>query len=452
MSRRVRLVKVLRSRRVAIWLLVGLTAYAGLLITLPGQGRGAEAPLFLSFSSPIFLVALVYLGISTAICAWERSRVALEQMRHRSGLDEPLRRRIAARSPVCLYPGPLDDARPLVAAALAGQGLVTQSTRSAVQGRSGRLGPLGSPLFHWALAALFALVLLGQVSRSEGKIGVGLDSRKPLSSDNFDSIIQGAAYSDRFADAELRVIAWKPEYVIGGIDRGPVPVVALTRNGRVLASSPVYPNHPLRYRSLLVHYEDFDYYADLTLLGSDLKPLSGAQVVFDVVGPRRSVLSTEVITLTGARGRRVPVTVSPLVSIADGASARRRQLRLTWADESGAASSTVLAEGATAVIAGAPLRFDTAGEYVRLSVADDWSVYPIYLVFFLMIVGNAISALWPRRVAWVLLTSVAEGTELRLLATDQRREVVFELRLAEALREMCGTSESPAPVSGEAST
>lgn len=425
--------KALRSRRLAVGLLLATAVYGAVATSIPGLGEKG-------FSSPIFLVIAGLLGLSTAACAWERTALALRRLNEPEGVDARTRERLERREPIAIVADEPQSVMLQVRAVLASMRLRTRATATVVRGRSSRLGLLGSPLFHWSLAALFIVVALGRLGRSEGLIGVPVGAQGvSAAASSFRVLERGPLYREGRID-RIVVSAMRDYTLPGGIKVVAVPTVSLVSGDRVLAKSRVYPNHPLRYGSVLVHDSAWGYFGRFELAGEGLgKPIETV-LLFDLGGPS-GILPADAV-LTNAAGEQVTVRVTPVRSnSATTSPVRKRSVSLAWRLPSGEDTKTVLSVGGVVPIGAERLRFVEAGRYARLSVVDDWSVYPIYALLTLATLGLAVAILAPRKTAWVLVTPEGDGTAVRLLAAHDRRDSAFEILLTDALREL-GTEET----------
>lgn len=426
-----RLLRALRSRRLAIWLLLGCAGYGAVVTSIPALGAKG-------FSAPVFLVACAWLGVSTAACAWERSRHALRQLREPEGVPEAVFVRLRRSPSVASVAGEAGAAREAVKSVLEREGLRVRATPTVVRGRAGRLGPLGSPVFHWALALLFLVIGLGRLSRSEGLIGVPVGGSLPNEASAYGKLDRGALYPNLFSDMTISVTSLSKAKRSDGMALGLVPVVRLVRGEKVLAQGRVYPNNPLRYGPLLVHNSAWGYYGRFSLVKADGSAVKGPLNYFDLNAKAPSGIAPAQLELTSDSGGRMPVVVQPIA--AQGATAGGRTALLTWKNASGREESATIAVGESVAIVGAKLRFDEAGRYARLSVVDDWSVYVMYALLGIAIAGLGVAILVPRRTAWVLLEQAGDRVDLRLLAVHERRDPNFEVMMEDALLEIPGAS------------
>lgn len=428
-----RLWRTLRSRKLAIWLLVASAAYQSIAISVPALGRE-------SFSSPGFLAVAVLLGLSTAACAWERSAHALRLLREPAGVPATVIDRLRRQPVVASVNGDVEGVRPGVKEALRGIGLRVQGAPTVLRGRANRVGPIGSPLFHWALALLFLVVPLGRLSRSEGLIGVPQGAEGVFNeAAEYGRLSRGPLYLDRYNGVRLHVPELREFTRPDGLEVGLVPRVRVLDGAGVLADGDVYANHPLRFGTVLVHFDDWGFFGRFEILDAEDLPIADTTAFFDIAADGK--IQPAVVTLTSGGGVKNDVTIVPKARSEGASSTAKRQVSISWRSPSGDQTSTVLPVGETTQVADASVRFVEAGRYARLSFVDDWSVYPIYLLLTIAIVGLSIAILAPRRTAWVLLEQREDGVALRVLAAHDRSDpgfgdiVAARLRALEAPRE-----------------
>lgn len=463
-----RVVRFLRSRRLAIWLLLACTGWAVLGTLVPQSSRqsaqvavwiaknpGLEAvvgPLGLhdAYANPVFLLLLTVLAASTIVCSIERTRWALRASRP----NEPgpgLRRKLDTSPDLDIaVVRRSEDLGAAVGSALRATGLRVAVRDGIGVAEAGRAGVFGSPLFHWSLALLFVVVGLGQMTRGEAQIGVSVGDRLALAAENYGRLDRGPWYAPRYAGLEIAVPEFKRAYDDNGYDRGPSPRVQLFDAGRLVADQWVYPNNPLRYGSLLIH--QLEYGASPIITVADPK---GAVVGFlrDLedfsdesstgMHPVRSW------TIGSSSGPPLELSVS-LLAAREGTQVIRaipptKKVRLTWS--SGAeSSSTVLVPGEGIQVPGGRLALQDVVYYARISVADDWSIYPIYALFGLATLGLTIAIFAPRRAVWYVVDAGDGGmSRVRAVIRHWRGDPVFRLRVEDAVRAAAGVERQGEP-------
>lgn len=412
-----RVYRFLRNPRPAILLL----AFVGAWMVLGTLGY-AEA-----YSHPIFLASLAWLGASTAVCAWERTGRMLRVWRLRGTLTPSQLDRLRASEPIALSSQEIsaEPALESAAATLRRRGLSVRKGPRLIEASSGVWALAGSPLFHWSLVILIVLIPVGRLSRSEGMIGVVESSARLDEAASYGTLEQGPL-NPGFSGLEIGV---EPDMLLAleedGIGRGAAPTVTVAANGVELVRQRVYPNHPLRYGSLMIHMDDFG----LGVLYS-LEDASGAslpgQAILDFADEDRSMVVPSVSAYEDDAGATVATFT---ISAADtGGASDPEDRRVTIAVERPGASdlTTVAAAGDLLDLGdGWLLRVEHLGYYARLSVVDDWSVYWMYFFFVLAMVSVSVSVLVPHRTVHVLYDDSGQTPVLRVSARHGRGSPEF---------------------------
>ncbi len=361
-----RLLALLRSRRLAATLILAFGAWAALGTIVPQATRdpaasahwiaragavGAVAAalgLDHAFSSPILLGIALALFASTSACAFERTR-------------------------------------PLVRAVRVGVGL-----------GPAHVALIGSAVFHWSLALLFVIVGLGQLTRSEGLMGVVVGSSRLDTRESYGLVSEGPWHSATFTGLTIAVTDIELDHMRGGVNVGAAPLVEVYDGPELIERQLVYPNHPLRYRSLMIHSNAYGLAAVLVTPDG-----SRTELLFDYSdddGLARALGSLEI------EGEAGPISVDMVIPLDPAEGGYRRALpaepRIEYSitRPDGSTSSGVAREGEYLAEAGdAPVRVERITYYARLSVVDDWSVTPMYVLFASATLGCTVALLVPRR-------------------------------------------------------
>lgn len=374
-----------------------------------------------AFSTPWFGAVAALLTLSVTACAWERTGAAWRDVRRVRSRDEKRLERLRKEPHIVLAaPGlTAEEAMEAAVAALKGSGLRTTCGPSGIAcARANRLGLLGSPLMHWSLAALLAVAAAGQLTRSEGLVDLLPGETKADVASSYSSVSHGPGFRGH-SGLRLSCLSITPDLVVEGVRRGGTPIVRLSAGSRVLREHHVYPNKPLRWGRLMVHREEI-----APVLRLAIESDAGSQVVemrfprgpddkpapcrLDLKSPQRSLA----LVLVPLPGRRVEVTVDP-----DGERARRM----------------LSGSRPLEVASGLTLRALKFGSFARLRVVDDWSIAYIYMLFVLVTVGGCLAMFLPPREVFILTSTDAEETSLRVLVRATRIDVSFRGRLERAL-------------------
>lgn len=464
MSPLTRLAARLRSRRLAVWLIIFVIAYAFVGTVIPqvtlaggksvGEWQMAHPylayvtralGLHVAYSSPLFLAVLGLLAVSTALCAWERTKVSWRRIRNAGRVDPAALQSLRVRPSISI-PAPgvsADEALRSAAEALSGLRLRTRRGPRLLEASSGRLGLLGSPLFHWLLAALFLVIALGRLSRAEGSIGLPVGSPRTDATESYQTVHSGPLYAGH-SGLTLLATDVRPFRDAEGVDRGVSPLIELRRGDTLIARHRVYPNNPLRYGSLLVHSSGYGLAAVIsveTSAGSEM--LSSQQLVdfddktgsgttdsrFDLTADGNSPLATVRLTVPLDREGGVPQHILP----------KDARVSLRVQPVGRPAVTAVLRPGGTFAL-GPSYRIRLKGlvYYARVSVADDWSVYPLYLLFLLAGASVSVAVVVPYRRVIVLAVEVDSNLALHASARHSRGDPLFAERVEAALRQAAG--------------
>lgn len=425
MTRVRRVLRALRSRKLAVFLIV-LTGAASAIGTAPSL-RGW-------YGHPAFVGLLGVLTASTAACAWERSVQAVRLARDPGVVTESLAVSLRDRPHWAVDESPLDVDG--VARALQSAGLRVRRGPSLVAGWSGRLGLVGSPLFHWSLVALFLVIMLGQATRASGLMGVPVGGSVREVAESYGSLQTGPLFPGH-TGLTLSVEQWDAEYVVDGVDRGPVPTVSISDGRDVVARQRVYANRPLRVGSLLVHMNDWGLAAQLSVSTTATDDPQTLPVLVDFVEGDRTRTAVSSVEYTDSSGGMWPlgVRLEPGRGVAGSPTV---DAVITMSASGGDSAEDVprrVVPGDTIELPdGAVLTYEGAVPYARLSLVRDWSVWPIYGLLVTATIGLALSLLVPYRAAWVLVRGADDQNRLHVVTRHIRRDPLFAEQVAEVLQ------------------
>lgn len=425
----------LRSRKVAVWTIVAFSVYAAVATTL------SDGDWSVPYGNPFFIAISALLAASTAACAWERTRAALRALKHpatpSAAVIEQLRTRPRFTVPVA--PGP--DALDRIETTLRSLHLRVTRAGDVIEARGGTLGPLGSSIFHWALALLFVVIVLGQLTRAEGLMGVVAGYSKADVPESYGTLEAGPL-TGALTGRTIAVPRIEDGFTANGVEQGITPYVEIrSAAGDVLAAGHAYANHPIRYRSMLVHNNDngLAVVTTVSTQGQDLQQ----EVLLDYSADRLGV-DPSGFEVTGPAGESLAVILFDVPeggeSTLEAPAVRVRAGGAGWSPESPAEAEAVLRVGESTVLpGGVTLTIDGLTKYARLSVVDDWSVYCIYALFVIGMAGLSFALFAPYRV--VRATIVAEGGSRHLAVTARhgRGDPHFPGRVEAVLREALDT-------------
>lgn len=399
-----------------------------------------------AFSSPLFIAIAAVLGLSTALCAWRRTKVAL----HRSGT---LRRSSLADDAsiqhehdfaISLPPGVGgDDALSTAAYELKALGVKTKRRSGVLEAVSGRWTAWGSPIFHWALLGLLVVLLVGNSLRAEGLMGVAVGQIKSDTPQSYGIFHAGLLRSWVRVHRFIRVDQFEIDYRTGGVDRGPTPTVSLLDgNGKLIKQQRVYPNHTLKSGSLTIYPSAYGLAATISQVNASGQTVgTGTQLVdfsTDASGGTVPVGGIAVLNSSGAMAYRATVTV-PLDQ-GDGGTFDQvpanpsATIVVTDSDGKVVARDTIAQGKQLAVPGDMHLLLNGVTYYARLQVVDDWTVPLLYAGLLVALVGLAIATLARQQIVLVTIETGSEGSALLVRcqlwrnATTSRSEIESELR------------------------
>lgn len=452
----------LRSPRLAI-VLIGLFVVLMVVATLVPQGPSsapevkafvaahpqlavltAALGLHRAYTHPAFLLLLALLSVSTALCAWERTKWAYSWARRVRSTSE--RAADSARAKGTLLPLPEGTSRGVALdvaeealAALAPFPRVRRSDDSVTRAW-GVWGVFGSPLFHWALVAIVLVVLLGRAYRSEGLVGFPVGEPVADVEASYGTHTTGPLYRGHTGLTFL-VTSIDFDNVVDGIDRKETPHLVLMDGERVLREQDVYANRPLRYGALLVHADDIG-----MVVGARLFDTTGA-----TVGSSRGFIDFDAAMPDGTEPKELTVDdPAGVVRVRLWVRAQRdgqdvvkvippaRAVLVSYrpAGDDSWTDPVAVPVGGELSVPGTDktLKIDTLDYYARMRVADDWSVTPMYALFGIAVLGIGIAVLVsPRRV--VVVWDRSSTPSLRVVARDRRGDPEFEERVVARLSE-----------------
>lgn len=425
----------LGSAKLAAWLL-GFVGVWSMVATFVAQGDVSDPavatwvsanPLFepivqplglhQAFTAPLFIVCAVVLGVSTALCAWRRTKVAVRKARTLRAASEPggsLLGRHDFELTCGAGIGP-DEILPAASDTLRRLGVKTRLRDGRLIAVSSPWSVWGSPVFHWALVALIAVFLVSALQRSEGIMGVAVGETKVDAPASYGVLQVGPLHSWGAQPRSIRVDAFEPDYSTGGVERGPTPTVSvLDSSGRVLKTQRVYPNMPLEIGSLTIHPSEYGLAVTLAALtAADVETSRFVALVDFAPSAPDGTAPVRPFQISDSTGtsRLTGVVTVPLDRV-DGGFAlpqeRKAHVVLSSPDGSPAIDSSVSQGDIVTLPWGDRLKVASVGYYVRLSVVDDWSIPALYAALALAFIGLTATLVSRQQ---IVVVSVAEGPD-----------------------------------------
>lgn len=401
-----------------------------------------------AFSAPLFAAFAIAIAISTALCAWQRTRVAA----HRSGsLRDAATSDAAAlieKHDVEIACGSDTDEHEVlttVERVLRDIGVKAGRRDGVVMSVSPSWSTWGSPVFHWALFAVMAAVLVGILTRSSGLMGLAVGEAKMDVPESYGTVTGGPLHDWRGVRRIIRVEDLDVDYATGGVRRGPTPTVSvLDEAGEVIRSQRVYPNNTLGLGSLTVYPSTYGIATIISMtdangvdLGSSARLADFSEETTEGTAPA-SYLG--VPDATGKETLKVLIAV-PLDRTTTGFSHRvperpAARVRVTTMDD-GVVLDGILRPGETmALPTGQTLKVADIVYYARLQLVDDPSIPLLYAGLAVATVGLGIAAFAKQQIVLATVLARPEGPVLALRlrlwrnASSSHNEIVGQLTRA----------------------
>ena len=466
-TRAKRAASVLASPRLAVTLLVVLGAISFLATLVPQADKPAQVALwaakhplaesvvrFTGFhnahSSLLFVACVLLLGVSTGVCAWRRTRASLSRAAAAEKLGDEEARSLTT-TPTFTTAVRCDSEEALAHAehAIRSSGFAVRRGSSFVVGGLPKWRFFASPAFHWTLVVLFVVIAAGRLTRAEGLMGIPVGGAVQNVPGSYGLVSAGPLYAWSKTPVTIAVDSLRPDYTVGGIDRGTVPEVTISSGGRLTARQLVYPNNALHSGSLVVHSSAYGLTASFALESTGGVQLGSANAFIDFDATSTTGTSPGSVTIGGAPGQ--PPIVAKITVPLDRASTgfvdatpAHPVATVDFVDsvtQQRVGGGTVSENGTVALPDGTLLRLVGVKEYARLAVVDDWSVPLLYALFGIatLLVSAAILL---RQALVVAVVEEAEGGGSRLLVRvrEWRGSGLADV-LCRRLESACGTDE-----------
>ena len=403
-----------------------------------------------AFTSFLFMACVVLLGVSTAVCSWRRTKVAIGRtrvLRDAARADEHSVFMIHDLEVGCDPALNRSEVLSIASEVLGRLRIRTRRRGDLLASVSPWWSVWGSPVFHWALVVLVVVIISGNLLRSEGRMALAVGQTKPDAPASYVWLRTGPWYDWGRVQRSIRVDAFEPDFRSDGIDRGPTPTVSILDGaGRVVITQRVYPNMMLHSGSLSINSPACGLSVTLAMLdttgaeiGRVIQPVDFSQVATGGTVPlgllsRRdaagNVLLRMAITVPLDRSGRgfgewIPKqpTAHVVVSSPDGATVL---------------DSTVKLGADVAIPGGGSLRLVDVGWYAALGIVDDWTTPFIYAAMVIAMIGLSVTVLVRQQVVVATILEGPEGTSLalrlRLWRNTPTNRSEIESELVRALR------------------
>jgi hypothetical protein len=463
----------------SVWLAVGTLAFVGLwgiVATAVPQGAANSLPittwadanpvlepvvnalgLHQAFTAWLFLACLTLLGVSTVVCSWRRTKVAYLRARVLRGAGRADAGTLAGERDLAIVLAPdTAPAEALHAAreALAELGLRTKMGEGVLSAVSPWWSVWGSAVFHCALVALMLFVLIGNLQRSDGLMGVSVGQTTPDAPASYRVLTAGPLHSWAAVHRSFRVDSLDPDLILDGVDRGAVPTVSvLDADGTVVKTQMVYPNMMLHVGALSINCPAVGLSANIGVestagveLGRSHELIDFSQTATDGTVP---VGLLGIFDRSGAVQMRIGVTV-PLDKrggqFAEWIPSVPRAHIVVYALDGATVLDSVIKTGEAAQLPdGRSLRLIELGWYARLSIVDDWTTPFIYAAMTIALLGLSISLLARQQIVLAAVVDGPDGPELAIRMRLWRNVPTTRADVEAALAaELSGGSAVPA--------
>jgi len=462
-----RLTRFLSSAGLAIWLLtfVGLWSMTATAVPQGGSSDPLVAAwaskyplieplvrmvgLHQAFTSPAFAVCVLVLTVSTALCAWQRTRAAMHRGRALGQAALAGQQAVIESHDLEILCDPAlsgPDVLSIASKTLGELDIRTKRRGDVLSAVSPSWAVVGSPLFHWALLALIVVIFTSNLQRSEGLMGVAVGQTKSDAPASYGLLRTGPLHDWRGVRRSIRVDAFDPKYQTGGTKRGPTPTVSvLDGEGRVLKTQRVYPNMMLKTGSLAIYPSAYGLAATISIAnrsgvetGRSVQLVDFSDTAEDgtvslgslVVGDRAGNAELQVSTTVPLER----VGGQPEKTLPEKPTAR---IVVTSPDGEPLVDRVVSPGEEVALPTGDSLRVESVDYYARLQVVDDWSTIPLYACLAAATIGLTIAFVARQQ---IVLATVIDGPEgarlavrLRLWRNESSSRSAVERELARAL-------------------
>jgi len=473
-----RVARFLSSPGLAVWLLafVGLWSMTATAIPQGGSSDPLVAAwaskyplieplvrmvgLHQAFTSLAFAACVLVLTVSTALCAWQRTRAAMHRERTFGKAALADQQAVIEGHDLEILCDPAlgkQEVLSIASKTLGELDIRTKRRGDVLSAVSPSWAVVGSPLFHWALFALIVVIFASSLQRSEGLMGVAVGQTKPDAPASYGTLRTGPLHDWRGVRRSIRVDAFDLQYQTGGTKRGPTPTVSvLDGEGRVLRTQRVYPNMMLKTGSLAIYPSAYGLAATISIANSSgVETGRSVQFVdFSDTAEDGTVSSGSLAISDGAGNAELHVsTTVPLERVGgqlEKALPEKPTARIVVTSPDGGeplVDRIVSAGEGVALPTGDSLRVESIGYYARLQVVDDWSTIPLYACLAAATIGLTIAFVARQQ---IVLAAVVDGPEgarlavrLRLWRNESSSRGAVESELARALSQVEKGSTSP---------
>lgn len=382
-----------------------------------------------AFASHVFLTCVAVLAVSTLVCSWNRTKVAIAKTRVLRSARAADARSLSEKHDLEMAGGPgltAPEALTIASEGLARLGIKTKAGDGVISAVSAPWSVWGSPVFHWALLLFMVAAFVGTLQRSDGQMALAVGQMKADAPASYVAVSAGPWHDWSSVHRSIRLDALDPDFKTGGIDRGAVPTVSvLDGAGKVLVTQRVYPNMKLHSGSLSINAPAVGLAATLAVLdgngaesGRIIEPIDFSQITSGGTVPVEAFSRSDT---SGNVVMRLAVTV-PLDRVGDHYGEwipKKPAARVRVISGSGALllDGVVHPGESLALPGGGAVRLLGIGWYSRLSLVDDPTIPFIYGAMIVAMLGLTLSLVARQQ---VLVATAMERPDGVVLAMNLR--------------------------------
>lgn len=405
-----------------------------------------------AFTSPAFAACVLVLTVSTALCAWQRTRAAMHRGRALGQAALADQQSVTESHDLEILCDPAlsgPDVLSIASETLGELDIRTKRRGDVLSAVSSSWAVVGSPLFHWALLALIVVIFASNLQRSEGLMGVAVGQTKPDAPASYGTLHTGLLHDWRGVRRSIRVDAFDLQFETGGTKRGPTPTVSvLDGEGRVLKTQRVYPNMMLRIGSLAIYPSAYGLAATLSIANtSGVETGRSVQLVdFSETAGDGTVSSGSLAVSDRAGNAELHVSTTVPLERVGGQLEQTlpekptARIVVTSPDGEPLVDRIVSPGEEVALPIGDSLRVESIGYYARLQVVDDWSTIPLYACLAAATIGLTIACVARQQIVLATVIDGPEGARLavrvRLWRNESSSRSAVESELARALSQV----------------
>jgi hypothetical protein len=266
---------------------------------------------------------------------------------------------------------------------------------------------------------------------------------------SYTAIEEGPFFRERHTGLEIIASDLVHNFGAGGVNRGPAPVITVRESTAAVASGRVFPNNPLLYGNLRFHMVEYGLAPVVSLEDADGVVQAGQG--FMLAFSRETSSGTVAQEVEVSRGASLPpVALRAEVPVDRDVTGILGRVPLTprvflaykFPEESWSATVTLEMGQAIDLPGGGRARFVAVQNWVRIAVANDWSVPYVYALGMLACVTLAVALLAPARGVRYLLVKTKGGTALHMAAWHARGDPAFAERVRSIANQAAGAESA----------